>query len=186
MTSGKWFGFSLHFFSVSDIFLLSMIHKILCAKIRFSNDFRNSWCHFSSDFYIFLCLFSNEIHNSVAFFQKIASISSEPKSLKVYCWNMPKFSMEILSEKSISQVYGIRFLLHHHVGINSPAHWHTVRLSGYVVPQWSETRAPLVMAGIFFSCRASSWGSAARYLHVQPCSRLHSTPPDDGGRILCW
>ena len=26
--------------------------------------------------------------------------------------------MEILSEKSISQVYGIRFLLHHHVGIN--------------------------------------------------------------------
>ena len=31
---------------------------------------------------------------------------------------MPKFSMEILSEKSISQVYGIRFLLHHHVGIN--------------------------------------------------------------------
>ena len=31
---------------------------------------------------------------------------------------MPKYSMEILSEKSISQVYGIRFLLHHHVGIN--------------------------------------------------------------------
>ena len=26
--------------------------------------------------------------------------------------------MGILSEKSISQVYGIRFLLHHHVGIN--------------------------------------------------------------------
>ena len=25
--------------------------------------------------------------------------------------------MEILFEKSISQVYGIRFLLHHHVGI---------------------------------------------------------------------
>ena len=39
--------------------------KILCAKIRFSNDFRNSRCHFSSDFYIFLRLFSNEIRNSV-------------------------------------------------------------------------------------------------------------------------
>ena len=31
---------------------------------------------------------------------------------------MPKYSMEILSEKSISQVYGIRFLLHHHIGKN--------------------------------------------------------------------
>ena len=31
---------------------------------------------------------------------------------------MPKFSMDILSEQSISQVHGIRFLLHHHVGIN--------------------------------------------------------------------
>ena len=31
---------------------------------------------------------------------------------------MPKYSMEILSKKSISQVYGIRFLLHNHIGIN--------------------------------------------------------------------
>ena len=36
----------------------------------------------------------------------------------VYCWNMPKFSMEILSEQSICQVHGIRFLLHHHIGKN--------------------------------------------------------------------
>ena len=57
----------IHFFNVSDIFLLSIIDNYLCAKIRFSNDFYNSLCHFSSDFYIFLCLFSNEVFNSVAF-----------------------------------------------------------------------------------------------------------------------
>ena len=40
---------------------ISKVILRLCAKIRFPNDFRNSWCHFSSDFYIFLCLFPDEI-----------------------------------------------------------------------------------------------------------------------------
>ena len=32
--------------------------------------------------------------------------------------NMLKFSMDVLSEQSISQVHGIRLFLHHHVGID--------------------------------------------------------------------
>ena len=48
-------------------FLYMQNLSVRCAKIRFPNDFRNSWCRFSSDFYIFLCLFPDEIHISVAF-----------------------------------------------------------------------------------------------------------------------
>ena len=44
--------------------------------------------------------FPNEIRNYVAFYPQIASMSS-----------IPKFSMEILSEQSISQVHGIRLYM---------------------------------------------------------------------------
>lgn len=47
----------------------------------------------------------------------ISAILIKPRGIDKHL-NMLKFSMDVLSEQSISQAHGIRLLLHHHVGID--------------------------------------------------------------------